>query len=109
MRACGRKGLFRAIPRFHGARRGTTCFAGSTTVGDIPRRVRHRERIIEHVAVGVEALGVGRELKDGIHRQEPSEVRIIDAPVHVDDADVIQHLLMREPVAVGIVIGLGFG
>ena len=93
----GDRGL--ACPRARGRGRG----------GTVPRRVRHGERIIQHIAVGIEALRVRRKLKHRVHRQEPTQARVIHPSVHMDQIHVIQHLLVSEPITVFLVVQLRLG
>ncbi len=54
------------------------------------------DRIIQDVAVAVEGLTVVRELQNRISTQEPSKNRIVDASVHVDEADFVEHFMAGE-------------
>jgi len=46
------------------------------------------ERAVEHVAVGVPALAEGGLGDDGVGREEATEVRVVNAALHVDEAEI---------------------
>ena len=71
---------------------------------NIPARVGRIQRVVEHVAVAIMALGVVRELYHGVGLHKAPQRCIIDTPVHVDDAHRIEHLMAG--VAAGGVAGI---
>ena len=57
------------------------------------RRIRERQRVVVHVRVDVVRLQV-REVLDGdVGGQEPPDLGVVDAPVHVDQADRVELLV----------------
>jgi hypothetical protein len=54
------------------------------------------QRVVEHVGVGVPALRVGRLLDHRVRLQEPPQLRVVDATVHVDDLCAIHHFMAGE-------------
>src|SRR4030095_7367838 len=46
---------------------------------EVPRRVREVDRVVEDVAVAVEALRIARSLDEWIRGDEPAEYRIVVA------------------------------
>src|SRR5437016_13996367 len=59
-------------------------------------RVDRAERMVTHIAVPVPRLTRLTVLSHRISRQEPPDVGVIDAPVHVNQRNVIQLLMERE-------------
>ena len=53
-------------------------------------------QVVEHVGVGVPALCVGRLLDHRVRLQEPPQLWVVDATVHVDDLCAIHHFMAGE-------------
>jgi hypothetical protein len=67
-------------------------------------RINKAERPITHIAIWIQALRIGQIPHiQRISRHEPPQLRIIDPPVHVDGADVVEMLVAGDegPVPTG--------
>ena len=71
----------------------------------MPTRVYGIQWVVVHIAVTVVALRIAHTINSGIGLQEPAQLRVIDTPVHVDDAHLIQHLMAGEAAAGHRLIG----
>lgn len=62
---------------------------------------RERERVVVDVGIGVPVLQVGGIRHEGIRRHEPSEIGVVDAGVHVDEAEAGEHFVAGEAAGSG--------
>ena len=58
-----------------------------------PAGVHRVQRIVHHITVAVEILAVFRHLNIRVRAEETPDLRIVDPPVHVDQAAVIELLV----------------
>jgi hypothetical protein len=56
-------------------------------------RVCRIERIVQQVAIPIVALRIRRRLDKGIRLQEPAQLGVIDAPIHMNDTYFIHHFV----------------
>lgn len=52
----------------------------------MPRRIRIGKRIIPHIAVPIQVLGIEHVIHDGVGADEAADDGVIQACVHVDEA-----------------------
>ena len=76
--------------------------AQNSTQTKIPTRIREAKRVIEHIAEPIPALGIERELDERIGAEEPPDCRIVNSPIHMDESEIIQLRVPREPTACGV-------
>ncbi len=60
---------------------------------EIPTRIRQIQRIVHHIGIPVVALQAAGGLDEGIRTHHPAHQRVIHAPVHVDEAHLVQVLV----------------
>src|SRR5690348_17919454 len=49
------------------------------------RWVHKTQWIIQHIAIRIQALPIGRRLENRVHAEEPAQCRVIDPSVHMED------------------------
>lgn len=62
----------------------------------IPGRIRPRQRIVADVRIRIDALAAQRVADDRIHAQEPAQVVVEDATLHVDQLHRVGVLVTGE-------------
>ena len=65
----------------------------------MPTRIDQRRRIVVYIAIAIERLRSEHIRNDRVRRQESAHLRIVHAPVHVDQADA------RQVLVVGVATG----
>lgn len=59
----------------------------------IPAWIDAVEGVICDIGVAIDALSIEDIRHNGIRTHEPPELRVLDAGVHVDEAEAVEHLL----------------
>ncbi len=59
------------------------------------------QRVVQHIRIAVEALQIVRMLDERVRAHEAPDQRVVQAPVHVDDAHLVE-VLMHGVAAVGV-------
>ena len=60
------------------------------------------DRIVQHMAVAIQALRVERCLDERVRRDEAADHRVIHAAVHVDQAEIVQLLVLGVAASRGV-------
>ena len=71
-----------------------------TAQAPVPTRIRQIERIVHHIRIAVVALQHAGRLDEGVGAHEAAYQGVVDAPVHVDHAYLVQVLVLGK-AAVG--------
>ena len=72
----------------------------------IPTRIGIPQRVVIHVAVGIQRLGVIQIRNGRIGRLKTPDHRVVHSAVHVDQTEVVEHVVIGEAVTRGARDGL---